>query len=165
MFYKKKCLYLMQTVQIPIRRRRKRRLIRVYIVCQCPFCRTLGINGLHVTNAQADLKLRRAHMPEGEFSDVAVQIIRLPSGSPSYQQMTSATKRVSSVLSNAIFMATIFLGSESRVDSPASVENLSWMRRPTGDQEVAGSTPAEVGDILSWGLIMKYFLRSFSPFR
>ena len=24
------------------------------------------------------------------------------------------------------------------------------MRRPTGDQEVAGSTPAEVGNILSW---------------
>ena len=42
---------------------------------------------------------------------------------------------------------------------------LSWMRRPTGDQEVAGSTPAEVGKILSWRLIMKYFLQSFSPFR
>ena len=42
---------------------------------------------------------------------------------------------------------------------------LSWMRRPTGDQEVAGSTPAEVGNILSWRLIMKYYLRSFSPFR
>ena len=24
---------------------------------------------------------------------------------------------------------------------------LSWMRRPTGDQEVAGSTPAKVGNI------------------
>ena len=42
---------------------------------------------------------------------------------------------------------------------------LSWMRRPTGDQEVAGSTPAEVGNILPWRLIMKYFLQSFSPFR
>ena len=41
---------------------------------------------------------------------------------------------------------------------------LSWMRLPTRDQ-VAGSTPAEVGNILSWRLIMKYFLRSFSPFR
>ena len=41
---------------------------------------------------------------------------------------------------------------------------LSWMRCPTGDQEVAGSTPAEVGNILSWRLIMKYFLRSFSLF-
>ena len=27
---------------------------------------------------------------------------------------------------------------------------LSWMCHPTGDQEVAGSTPAEVGNILSW---------------
>ena len=26
---------------------------------------------------------------------------------------------------------------------------LSWMRRPTGDQEVTGSTPAKVGNILS----------------
>ena len=42
---------------------------------------------------------------------------------------------------------------------------LNWMRRSTGDQEVAGSTLAEVGNILSWRLIMKYFLRSFSPFR
>ena len=30
---------------------------------------------------------------------------------------------------------------------------------------IAGSTPAEVSNILSWRLIMKYFLRSFSPFR
>ena len=33
----------------------------------------------------------------------------------------------------------------------------------TGDQEVAGSIPAEVGNILWWRLVMKYFLRSFSP--
>ena len=48
-------------------------------------------------------------------------------------------------------------------DVPASVAQLD--ARPTGDQEVAGSTPAEVGNILSWRLIMKYFLWSFSPFR
>ena len=41
---------------------------------------------------------------------------------------------------------------------PASVAQLD--ARPTEDQEVAGSTPAEVGNILSWRLIMKYFLRS-----
>ena len=35
--------------------------------------------------------------------------------------------------------------------------------RPTGDQEVAGSSPVGSGNILSWRLIMKYFLRSFSP--
>ena len=44
---------------------------------------------------------------------------------------------------------------------PTSVAQLD---AHTGDQEVAGSTPAEVGNILSWRLIMKYFLRSFSPF-
>ena len=30
---------------------------------------------------------------------------------------------------------------------PAGPLWLSWMRRPTRDQEVAGSTPAEVGEI------------------
>ena len=34
---------------------------------------------------------------------------------------------------------------------------------PTGDQ-VAGSIPAGSGNILTWRLIMKYFLWSFSPF-
>ena len=48
-----------------------------------------------------------------------------------------------------------------------SSHRLVWTKyeRQTGDREVAGSTPAEVGNILSWRLIMKYFLRSFSPFR
>ena len=50
-----------------------------------------------------------------------------------------------------------FPPSVAQLDAPSD-----W--RP-GDQEVAGSTPAEVGNILSWRLIMKYFLRSFSPFR
>ena len=45
----------------------------------------------------------------------------------------------------------------------ASVAQLDV--RPTGDQEVAGSTPAKVGNILLRRLIMKYFLRPFSPFR
>ena len=53
----------------------------------------------------------------------------------------------------------------SDTSTPCRPRWLSWMRRPTGDQEVTGSTPAEVGNILSWRLIMKYFLRSFSPFR
>ena len=35
----------------------------------------------------------------------------------------------------------------------ASVAQLD--ARPTGDQEVAGSTPAKVGNILSWRLITK----------
>ena len=37
--------------------------------------------------------------------------------------------------------------------------------RSTGDQEFAVSIPRRVDNILSWRLIMKYFLRSFSPFR
>ena len=43
----------------------------------------------------------------------------------------------------------------------ASVAQLN--ARLTGDQEVVGSPLAEVGNILSWRLIMKYFLRSFCP--
>ena len=35
---------------------------------------------------------------------------------------------------------------------------------PAGDQEVPGLIPAGCGNILCWRLIMKYFLRSFSPF-
>ena len=37
---------------------------------------------------------------------------------------------------------------------PASVAQLD--ARPTGDQEVAGSTPAEVGNILSWSWNIYY---------
>ena len=38
--------------------------------------------------------------------------------------------------------------------------------RPTGDKEIAGSTPAGSSATFFRGdLIMKYFLRSFSPFR
>ena len=41
---------------------------------------------------------------------------------------------------------------------------LSWMRT-TGDQEVAGLTPAGSATFFRGDLIMKYFLGSFSPFR
>ena len=44
--------------------------------------------------------------------------------------------------------------SVAQLDAPSD-----W--RPGG----CGFNPAEVGNILSWRLIMKYFLRSFSPFR
>ena len=37
--------------------------------------------------------------------------------------------------------------------------------RPTGDQEAAGSSPAGLATFFRGDLIMKYFLRSFSPFR
>ena len=51
-----------------------------------------------------------------------------------------------------------------KTDSVGRPRWLSWMCRPTGDREVAGSTLVEVGNILSLRLNMKYFLRSFSPF-
>ena len=35
---------------------------------------------------------------------------------------------------------------------------------PTGYQEVVGSVPSGSGNILSWRLILKYFLQLFSPF-
>ena len=56
-----------------------------------------------------------------------------------------------------------FLTDSSVIVRPASVAQLD--AHLTGDQEVAGSTLAEVGNIPSWRLIMKYFLWSFSPFR
>ena len=48
------------------------------------------------------------------------------------------------------------------IDMPALVAQLD--ARSTGDQEIAGSIPAGYGNILSWRLIMKYYIRSFSPF-
>ena len=67
---------------------------------------------------------------------------------------------LSFVVKNIIYTGNEGLCLASRL--PASVAQLD--ARPTGDQVVAGSTPAEVSNILSWRLIMKYFLRSFSPF-
>ena len=46
---------------------------------------------------------------------------------------------------------------------PALVPQLDT--RPTGDQEVAGSTPGGSATFLRGDLVTKYFLRSFSPFR
>ena len=46
---------------------------------------------------------------------------------------------------------------------PASVARLD--ERPTGEQEVAGSTPARSATFVRGDLTMKYFLRSFIPFR
>ena len=50
--------------------------------------------------------------------------------------------------------ATVLPASVAQLDAPSN-----W--RPGG----RGFNPAEVGNILSWRLIVKYFLRSFSPFR
>ena len=50
-------------------------------------------------------------------------------------------------------------------DMPAPTLMAQLDARPTGDQEVAGSTPAGSPALFRRDLIMKYFLRSFSPFR
>ena len=55
-----------------------------------------------------------------------------------------------------------FLFASTHTSLPTSVAQLG--ERPIGDQEVADLTPAEASNILSWRLIMKYFLWSFSPF-
>ena len=66
-------------------------------------------------------------------------------------------------LQMAMALKRLCLCACSSKHSPASVSQLDassdW--RPGG----RGFNPAEVGNILSWRLIMKYFLRSFSPFR
>ena len=48
------------------------------------------------------------------------------------------------------------------LSKPASVAQLAV--RPTGDQLVAGSSPAGSAIFFCGDLIMKYFLQSYSPF-
>ena len=48
------------------------------------------------------------------------------------------------------------------LDLPVLVDQLD--AHLTGDQEVAGSIPAGSATFFCGDLIMKYFLRSFSPF-
>ena len=45
-----------------------------------------------------------------------------------------------------------------------SSSSSDWRRAIVSYWQKWSSNPAEVGSILSWRLIMKYFLRSFSPF-
>ena len=59
--------------------------------------------------------------------------------------------------------AVVYTAIASTLLKPASVAQLN--ARVTVDQELVGSTPAKVGNIISWRLMMKYFLWSFSPFR
>ena len=81
-----------------------------------------------------------------------------------YCQTLSLQKSVGKFLPS--FMSIILLKEDwefvQMVMQLASVAQLD--AHPAGDQEAAGSAPAEVGNILSWRLIMKYFLQSFSPF-
>ena len=85
-------------------------------------------------------------------------------GLPNYDKVTHAhTHTHTHTHTHAQIHTYIYSVKHIEMSGPASVAQLDassdW--RP----EVAGSTPAEVGNILSWRLIMKYFLRSFSPFR
>ena len=110
-------------------------------------CSGSALFGIHPAflNTSADCKMELFL-----FSDNFVKLLR-------YQIF-----RVNTVLNADKPEQTVFIQTRRPDRRPRW---LSWMRRPTGDQEVAGSNPAEVGNILSWRLIMKYFLRSFSPFR
>ena len=55
-------------------------------------------------------------------------------------------------MSSAEIFTQGLAGSMAQLDAPSD-----WR------QEVAGSTPAEVGNILSWKLIMKYFFGNSLP--
>ena len=114
----------------------------------CVFCSSLSKWGTYL--AQTFLRSK----------SVFRIVCTLPSDMP-VQLAISLTDNCASCSTTIFTAATLALVTEVR----GRPRWLSWMRRPTGDQEVAGSTPAEVGNILSWRLIMKYFLRSFSPFR
>ena len=62
----------------------------------------------------------------------------------------------------ALFLAS-GMGCPLSTNLPASVAQLD--ARLNGDQEVAGSIPATSAAFFRGDLIMKYFLRSFFPFR
>ena len=68
------------------------------------------------------------------------------------------------LFSNILYIKTYVVGSRLNCLDLllASVAQLDV--RPTGDQEVAGSTPTGSATFFRGDLIMKYFLRSFSPF-
>ena len=97
----------------------------------------------------------------GHSTDISLQLAR-----PAI--LIAGKGRVGNVLFFTFILVPLSSLSLSFISSTVSSVSFlpfSGRRCPTGDQEVAGSTPAEVGNILSWRLIMKYFLRSFSPFR
>ena len=66
-------------------------------------------------------------------------------------------KKATSLTTPAALSQTLF----SQRSSAASMVQSD--ARPTGDQDVVCSIPAGSGNILSWRLITKYFLRSFTP--
>ena len=66
-------------------------------------------------------------------------------------------------LKGNFILISMYIPISSRVQVPTSVAQMD--ARPTSDQEVAGSTPAGSATFFRGDLIVKYFLRSFSPFR
>ena len=67
-----------------------------------------------------------------------------------------------SIIQGVIVIITLRFPPCIKVKMPASVAQLN--ARPTADQEVSGLTPAVSATFFRGDLIMKYFLRSFSPF-
>ena len=58
----------------------------------------------------------------------------------------------------SLFLSDHLVGKQHQENEQMSASVAQLDARPTGNQEVAGSTPAEIGNILSWRSIMKYFL-------
>ena len=79
---------------------------------------------------------------------------------PCLRTVTGSTRDVKrAVIKVRLLTGTYYLQKDRAKFKGGSVTDLCLLC------SAAGSTPAEVGNLLSWRLIMKYFLRSFSPFR
>ena len=120
-------------------------------------------------NAQSDLNLHWAHLPGryvfwhcGSFFLFQVEL--------NNEESLLIIRRLHKVL-RPFLLRRLKKEVESQLPDkvkyhnirPASVAQLD--ARPTGDQEVAGSTPAGSATFFRGDLIMKYFLWSFSSFR
>ena len=121
----------------------------------------------YFAHAQDDLNLHILYMLEGTFSLEILTPSLLPSRWDTWNPK-SIPRKIQGPVVKSIVSLTSWLRVISLTVLADSIYNIMIFLKATqifSGQEAAGSTPAEVGNILSWRLIMKYFLRSFSPFR
>ena len=89
---------------------------------------------------------------------VFIHNIEITSFRRSCDVMTSLRRQINIITTLCLRLPTKHFHGEEE-------ENLSQLdARPTGDQEVASSTPAMSAKFFHGDLIVKYFLKSFSPF-